>query len=54
MGMHKGEDKHLHLGTAVLCAAIHVSSVTWEWLRSVVSLGGFWLLRVRQERFMPV
>lgn len=50
VGTHKGKDKHLHLGTAVLCAAILVSSMTWEWLRSVVRLqGGFCLLQVRQE-----
>lgn len=49
VGMHKGKNKHLHLGTAVLCAAIRVSSMMWEWLRSVVRLGGFCLLRVRQE-----
>lgn len=44
-----GKDKHLQSGTAVLCAAFHVSSMTWEWLRSMVRLGGFCLLRVRQE-----
>lgn len=48
-GNAQGKDKHLQSGTAVLCADIHVSSVTWERLRSVVKLDGFCLLRVRQE-----
>lgn len=49
VGMHRGKDKHLQSGTAVLCADIHMSSMTWEWLRSVVRLDGFCLLRERQE-----